>query len=215
MRRLPWFILLAIVAIVVAHLGDRWAYAHLVSRDVYDHDLGRMLRTMGYYPFWVVAGLALWLESRNARRGLLLALTPGVAGLVDEVLKILSQRERPGLHDGAYVFRSFTGAWWKTSDVGLPSSHAMVAFSAAWILCRFYPRASAVWLTLAAGCAITRVEAQAHFLSDVTVAAVAGILVAEGIYRTVERRETRDGRRDTRDGRRETREERRSAPTPS
>jgi membrane-associated phospholipid phosphatase len=183
MRRSIQFVLLAILAITIAHLGDQWAWNHLVSRGVYDHDLGRMLRTIGYLPFWLVAGLALWLESRDVRRGLLLALTPGVAGLIDEVLKILSQRERPGLHDGAYVFRSFTGEWWKTSDIGLPSSHAMVAFSAAWILCRLYPKASVVWLGLAAGCAITRVAAQAHFLSDVTVAAVAGMIVAEVAWR--------------------------------
>jgi membrane-associated phospholipid phosphatase len=195
MRRSVRFVLLAILVIVVAHLGDRWAWSHLVSRGVYDHDLGRMLRTIGYLPFWLVAGLALWLQSRDARRGLLLALTPGVGGLIDEVLKILSQRERPGLHDGAYFFRSFAGEWWKTSDIGLPSSHAMVAFSAAWILCRFYPKASVVWIGLAAGCAITRVAAQAHFLSDVTVAAVAGVVVAEGMWRWFEERGARSEKR--------------------
>ncbi len=188
MRRSVWLALVALVAIVAAHLGDRWAWHHLVARGVYDHDTGRMLRTIGYLPFWLIAGLALWLQSRDRRRALLLALTPGVAGLIDELLKILSQRERPGLHDGAYVFRSFTGAWWKTSDIGLPSSHAIVAFSAAWILCRLYPRASVVWIGLATGCAITRVAAQAHFLSDVTVAAVAGLVVAEGMWRRWGRR---------------------------
>ena len=183
MRLSVRFVLLAVLAIVAAHLGDGWAWNHLVSRGVYDHDLGRMLRTIGYLPFWLLAGLALWLESRDARRGLLLALTPGVAGLIDELLKILSQRERPALHDGAYVFRPFVGEWWRTADLGLPSSHAMVAFSAAWILCRLYPKASVVWIGLAAGCAITRVAAQAHFLSDVAVAAVAGMLVSEAAWR--------------------------------
>lgn len=187
MRRSVWLALLAIVVIIAAHLGDRWAYTHLVRRDIYDHDIGRMLRTIGYLPFWLVAGLALGLQSRRARPGLLLALIPTAAGLFDEVLKILSQRERPALHDGAYFFRPFTGAWWHTSDVGLPSSHAIVAFSAAWVLCRLYPRASVVWLALAAGCAITRVEAQAHFLSDVTVAAVVGMLVAEWGWRKFSR----------------------------
>lgn len=183
MRRSVRIVLLAVLAILVAHLGDQWAWRYLVSRGVYDHDLGRMLRTIGYLPFWLITGLALWLEGRDARRGLLLAITPGVAGLIDELLKILSQRERPALHDGAYFFRPFVGQWWKTSDIGLPSSHAIVAFSAAWILCRLYPKASVVWIGLAVGCAITRVAAQAHFLSDVTVAAVAGILISEAAWR--------------------------------
>ncbi len=52
-----------------------------------------------------------------------------------------------------------------------------------WILCRFFPKASVVWIGLAIGCAITRVAAQSHFLSDLTVAAVAGMLVAEVVYR--------------------------------
>jgi membrane-associated phospholipid phosphatase len=33
-------------------------------------------------------------------------------------------------------------------------------------------------MLLAAGCALTRVAAQAHFLSDVTLAAIAGLFIA-------------------------------------
>jgi membrane-associated phospholipid phosphatase len=166
-------VLLACVAIVAAHLGDAWAYAYMVKPGVYDHDLGRMLRIVGYLPIWFVLALALWAQTGDRRKALLLALVPTAGGLLAEVLKILLRRERPNLHAGTYVFRSFRDHPFSTVDIGLPSSHALVAFAGAWLLCRLFPRAWPVWLTLAAGCAWTRVQSQAHFLSDVTVAAVA------------------------------------------
>jgi membrane-associated phospholipid phosphatase len=183
MRPVWRFALLATTAIVIAHLLDGWAWVHLVRDGVYDTDRGRLLRVVGYYPLWILMGAALWLQSRDRRRGLLLILVPGVAGLAAEVLKLLLRRERPGPHDGAYVFRSFTDQPWSTKMLGLPSSHALVAFGGAWLLCRLYPRGWPIWLGLAAGCALTRVQARAHFLSDVTVAAVAAWVVVEFCWR--------------------------------
>lgn len=165
-------IIIALVAIVVAHLLDQWAYQHVVNPRVYDRDLGRMLRVIGWYPLWVVLGLALWLQSRDRRRALFLAVVPGLGGLAAEVGKMLLRRERPEVNDGEYVFRAFTDRPWTTSGLALPSSHALVAFTGAFVLCRLYPRAWPVWIGLAAGCALTRVQAHAHFLSDVTLAAV-------------------------------------------
>ena len=61
--------------------------------------------------------------------------------------------------------------------MGLPSSHTLVAFAGAAALARVFPRARWVFYVLAGGCAITRVMANAHFLSDVTVAACLGVAV--------------------------------------
>ncbi|MEI2720046.1 MAG: phosphatase PAP2 family protein [Gemmatimonadales bacterium] len=169
--------LLAAAAIVLAHLGDSWAYQHLVKDGVYEADFGRMLRIVGYLPLWLLLALAVGLHSRDRRAALLIGGMPALGGLLAEVLKIVLRRERPKLHEGAYYFRPFSDHFWSTRDIGLPSSHALVAFSGAWILCRLYPRAWPVWIGLAAGCSLTRVQAQAHFLSDVTVAAVAAYLL--------------------------------------
>lgn len=166
--------LLATVAIIAAHLGDRWAWTHLVKPDIYDHDFGRMLRMVGYLPVWLVLALGLWLQTRDRQTALLLGLVPTAGGALCAVLQVLVRRERPGLHSGHYFFRPFRDRPLHGSEFGLPSSHAMVAFSGAWLLCRLYPRAWPVWLALAVGCALSRVAAQAHFFSDVTVGAVAG-----------------------------------------
>lgn len=173
----------SVAAIIVAHLLDGWAWAHLARPGVYDNDFGRMLRVVGYLPVWLALGCAVWLQTRDLRRALLLSLTPALGGLVAEVMKLTLRRERPGLHDGEYVFRAFGDQPWSSKALGLPSSHALVAFTGTWLLCRLYPRAWPVWLALGAGCALTRLQAHAHFLSDVVVAAVAGYLTVAAVWR--------------------------------
>ncbi len=183
MPRVSRVVLLSIIAISLAHLLDGWAWTHLVDPEVYERDRGRLFRVIGYLPLWVALGAALWLQTRDGRRALLLAGVPALGGLLAEMLKILLRRERPGLHDGAYYFRAFSEQPFSTKALGLPSSHVLVAFAGAWILVRLYPRAAPIWLALAAGCALSRVQAHAHFLSDTVVAAVAGFVLVDIVWR--------------------------------
>ena len=200
MRRHPLlaFLLVAIVAMAVALLLDRVAYTYLYDPGVYDHDLGRMLRTMGFLPFWLLGALALWLHDRGARaqaagdvghegsrgyeRALLLALAPTLAGIAGELLKLVIRRERPWAHGGGYVFRPFSDHPLSGSGLAMPSSHSVVAFGAAFALARLFPRAAPVWYVLAAGCALTRVAARAHYLSDVTLGALLAWAVVAALW---------------------------------
>ena len=175
--------LYATLAIVAAHLADGWAFRHLVQPDIYEHDFGRMWRTFGFLPLWLLAAMAMWAQTRDRRTAVLLALVPTAGGAIAALLQVVIRRERPARHGGQYVFRAFSDRPFHGAEFGLPSSHAMVAFSAAWLLCRMYPRAWPVWLAMAVGCAVTRVQAQAHFLSDVTVAAVAGYFLVAIVWR--------------------------------
>lgn len=179
--------LLATVAIIAAHLGDTWAWTHLVKPDIYDHDFGRMLRTVGYLPTWLVLAAGIWMQTRERKTALLVGLSPTAGGALCAMIQVLVRRERPGLHAGHYYFRPFVDRPFHGSEFGLPSSHAMVAFSGAWMLCRLYPRASPVWLALATGTAVSRVAAQAHFLSDVTVGAVAAYFLVSVVWAVVSR----------------------------
>jgi membrane-associated phospholipid phosphatase len=186
-------ILLAIGAMAAATALDRWAYQVLVIPDVYGRDWGRMFRVAGYLPTWAVVSLALVLCDTGAARapivrvrrwrGWLPLLSATLGGCAAELLKLLFRRERPEAHDGAYVFRSWSDHPLSTGALGLPSSHALVAFAAAAILARLYPRARWLWYALAGGCALTRVLTRAHFLSDVVLAAIAGWAVAAGLWR--------------------------------
>jgi membrane-associated phospholipid phosphatase len=181
-------VVVAAVAVIAAHALDGLAFRHVRIAGVYEEDWGRMFRVMGFVPLWLLAGTALVLHERtplrrvHRSRGGLLVLAAGFGGLVAEILKLVFRRLRPG-EFGEYVFRPFTERPFSTGGLGLPSSHALVAFAAAAFLSRVYPRAWPVWWLLGWGCAFTRVAAGAHFLSDVVAAALVGWLVGALVWR--------------------------------
>ena len=178
-RRAAVAALLTAVVTAAALALDPWVWDHVGNPAVHDRDWGRLLRVFGSLVFWFPLALAVWLERRarqprEAGRAWLLFWGPAISGGVAELLKMAFRRERPALHDGASVFRDFTDRPFSTSALAMPSSHVMVAFGGAVILARLFPRTAPVAYVLAAGCALTRVLARAHFASDVVVGALAG-----------------------------------------
>jgi membrane-associated phospholipid phosphatase len=171
-RRALLALLAAALLTALAFWLDPWVWKQLSYPTVYDHDWGRVLRVIGSLVFWAPLALAVGLEGRKG--AWLLLAAPAVAGAAGELLKLLVRRERPGLHEGNYVYRSFAERPFDSHDIGFPSSHAVVAFAGAAVLARLYPRAGAVAGFLALGCALTRVLAQAHFASDVVAGGIVG-----------------------------------------
>ena len=178
---LRWFIVAAVL-IAAAHLADPFAWRALRLPTVYDKDWGRLLRSLGYLPTWGALALAYWLEQRDqpvgGRVAGYLALAPTLGGASAELLKLVFRRLRPDELTFGYALRAFGDQPWSTKGLGLPSSHTLVAFAGAAALARVFPRAAGVCYALAAGCALTRVMANAHFLSDVVAAACIGWAVA-------------------------------------
>jgi membrane-associated phospholipid phosphatase len=169
----------AVGAVVLAHLLDRWAYANVVLPSAADRDWGRLLRILGFAPTWLAVAGLFWLESRRGEDGRELRVTAqalvlavAVCGVLSEVVKLLVRRERPSATADLYQFRPFEVDPFSSRGLGMPSGHTTVAFAGAGALSRRYPRAAPLLLALAAGCGLTRVWAQAHFLSDVVAAAV-------------------------------------------
>jgi membrane-associated phospholipid phosphatase len=181
------WIVIALVAFVAASLIDTWAFHHLQKPNVYDQDWGRALRSVGYLPLWMLLALALWLVDRKRgqgyRRAAFLAGSITVAGILGEILKLIVRRERPGTHDGLYGFRPFVDDPFSSRNFGMPSSHAVIAFSGAAALSILFPEATVVWYALAIGCGVTRVLSGAHFVSDVVAGAAIGIGVSIVIAR--------------------------------
>jgi len=180
-----WLVLSA-VAILAAHLLDETAWRLLRLPTVYEKDWGRLLRSMGFLPTWLLFALAYWLHQRDhiQRRAhtIFLVLSPAMGGLAAETLKLLFRRLRPDADTFGYAFRSFAEGPWSNRGMGLPSSHALVAWAGAFALARLFPRARWVLYGLAAGCGVTRVMASAHFLSDTVVAACVGWAVVELLW---------------------------------
>jgi len=180
-------VLIAIVLIALSMLADGWVAEHVHYGRVYETDWGRMLRNFGYLPFWLLAAIALALNDRESRewwrRAMLLAAAPTAAGIVGELLKILVRRMRPPDVGSAYAFRAYGDHPFSSRGIGFPSSHAVVAFGAAAILSHLFPRARYVWYAAAIGCAVSRLLAHAHYLSDVVAGAFIGIAIAALIWR--------------------------------
>ena len=181
---------IAIALIALSMLADGWVAEHVRYGRVYETDWGRMLRNFGYLPFWLLAALALALHDRGGavlapwwRRGALLAAAPAAAGIIGELIKILVRRMRPPDIGHAYAFRAWSDHPFSSRGFGFPSSHAVVAFGAAAILARLFPRATWVWYAAATGCAVSRLLAHAHYLSDVVAGALIGIAVAAVLWR--------------------------------
>lgn len=193
--RTSWLLGFVAVFALLPMLADKWVYDHVWLERVYDKDWARLLRQMGWYPTWMIAGLALWLTRRKADPALarfhakVLLFAPALAGIVCEVLKLTIRRERPNANDGEYVFRSWSEDPWSTAGLGMPSSHTMVAFAAATALARILPGAGNVWYALAAGCAITRVLDRAHFFSDIMLGMLFGWSIGWGVWSALKRRQ--------------------------
>lgn len=192
--RRQWLVFLgiAVAAIVAAHLLDRVVWQDLRALRVNDRDWGRLLRSMGYLPTWIVIAGAIWLHDRADAmvsasggeptahwgwRGGLVVLAPTISGAIAEVLKMLIRRQRPVPDVFGYQWRPFSDDPFSSRALGMPSSHVMVAFAGATVLARLFPRAWWLWYLLAGGCALTRVLAVGHFFSDVVVAAILGYAV--------------------------------------
>lgn len=191
-RPLAFAVLCAVVAFVAATALDSWAYRHLEFPGIYERDWGRLLRIAGFLPTWALVSVALALGApqvisapRERLRPYLPLIAAALGGLAAELLKLLLRRERPSAHDGEYFFRAWSERTFSTGGLALPSGHTLVAFAAAAMLARMYPRARWVFYGFAAGCAFSRVLARAHFLSDVTLAAIVGWFVVAGIWRFV------------------------------
>jgi membrane-associated phospholipid phosphatase len=160
---------------------DQWTWTHVRMDGVYNRDWGRLLRVAGFAPTWLIGALVLGLAraDRLARDGWRRAFSPSwllvgsiaVAGLLGELVKLVVRRGRPGAADGLYSYVPWTGSW-STGALGLPSTHAIVAFAAAFALARIAPRTGPVWLAVAIGCSATRLLDGRHFLSDILAAAI-------------------------------------------
>ncbi len=177
---------ITLLGTLLALLVDKWAYDTLHDPKVYERDWGRLLRVMGFLGTWVALAIAIALQEgsvvqrrpRATRRAWLLVGAAAAGGVLAELGKLLIRRERPAVHDGLYGFRDVTDRMWSTSGLAMPSSHTLVAFAGAAMLARLYPRARWVGYVLATGCAVSRVLARAHFVSDVVLAAGLGWVVA-------------------------------------
>ncbi|WP_409995768.1 phosphatase PAP2 family protein [Cyanobium sp. HWJ4-Hawea] len=144
-------------------------------------DLYYLFRIWGSLWPWLLFSIALALSCRRnnqpnlAKQSAFLLLSPALSGALAELLKITLRRERPSPLE-TYIFRPFTDRTWSSTGLGLPSSHAAVAFGGSMALIILFPRLRQPALVMAVGCAITRVVSGAHYPTDIYLGALVGSL---------------------------------------
>ena len=191
-----WSARIVLPAVTLATLAtllvDRPAHRVLVWPAAAGYGWDGALRALGYLPTWLAVGAAFVLVDRPARRswarGSFLVGAALSAGLLAEIAKLLVRRARPGEVGGDVLhFVPFSEDLLHSGRFGMPSSHASVAFGAAFALSVLWPRAGPLFFLLAAGCGLTRILAGAHFASDVLAAVAVGYLGARIAAAVVER----------------------------
>lgn len=141
-------------------------------REVFElRSWAAMLKTAGYFPTWVIVAV-LFAAAGRLVEGVRIAAGAAVAGTLAEVLKPLIGQVRPHLVDGVHRYYHVEGL--HDLSFGMASSHAAVAFGAAWGLLFINRRVGWVALALAAGCGLERMMAGAHFTTDIYVGALLG-----------------------------------------
>jgi hypothetical protein len=182
---LEWLVPLA-VGTGVAIATDQSAMNHVVSKnpDFNNKNTDASNVMIGGFIAAPVAlyGLGHFKQSPHAREAGILsgeAMIDSVA--VEQGMKLIFWRERPALNNASgHFFKSDAGI-----DSSFPSSHSVVAWSAAAVLAGEYPsRWSQLFIYSAAtGLSLTRVMGQQHFPSDVLVGSAAGWLVGRYVFR--------------------------------
>ena len=99
---------------------------------------------------------------------------------VNEVIRIVSRRERPTLDNARGRFFQ-PGVGFESS---FPSNHAVIAWSSAAVLASEYngPLALLTFYGLASGVSVSRVLARQHFPSDVLVGSGVGWMIGRYVY---------------------------------
>lgn len=191
--RVIWIASVMVLLVVVSTMLD-WRLFHWLAETDQDRlaslkrkDWYQFLRAVGYLPTWGVLalGIALCDVGRRAGigRGLLVVIAPIAAGALAELGKIIISRERPirdGVvqNEGEYTWKGLFQGFVDGGNLGMPSSHAAVAFGGAAMIGVLFPPARWLVLALAAGCGLSRLLSGAHFASDVVAGACIGVIVA-------------------------------------
>lgn len=194
-RRLAMYAALAAGAVAVSLL-DTPVYRVLHHPESEVNDWYQALRQVGSILPWLAAGGMLWAIDLDRRtrgrslggnpwhhRGGLLMLAAVGSGVWAELLKLVLARERPLPPLGYHVYRVPLSGFLDGSNLGLPSSHTAVAFGGAVMVGLMCRPLKWVMLGIAGGCALTRLLAGAHFLSDVYLGVITAALWATWLWR--------------------------------
>lgn len=177
---------LAVLATAVVMTTDHQAMSHIIANDASlksKADTASQGLTGGFVALpAVLYGMGRMHHDDHAQETGILGGEAILDSLgVNEVLKIVSRRERPTT-DGA------KGKFFQSGvnfDSSFPSNHAIVAWSSAAVVASEYPGilTKITAYGLAAGVSVSRVLAEQHFPSDVVAGSAVGWMIGRYVVR--------------------------------
>jgi len=124
-----------------------------------------------------MATIVFFLIAAHARQkwftALAAATAMALAGGAGALIRMADGRFRPTHTNGTNTWEFLRG-FHDGHDLSFPSGHATLAFAMAAVLTSLSPRGKIVFISVAAGCAISRVVMEAHFWSDILFGAALG-----------------------------------------
>ncbi|NPA81688.1 MAG: phosphatase PAP2 family protein [Epsilonproteobacteria bacterium] len=135
----------------------------------------------GRSELYLVTSLLIFLIFKS-QKAKIVFLSVAFSGILTDILKVIVGRYRPDMlfEKGLYGFDWFHI---KYEYISFPSGHAATAFSLFVALSSFFPRYKIALFILASLIAFSRVELNAHYLSDIIVGSLIGVLSAEFILK--------------------------------
>jgi undecaprenyl-diphosphatase len=193
-----WLSCLVCVALLVAGLAW-WDQPVLAAvRDGAAQSwkgVAQLLSRYGDFPFLLAGGIVvlavcLWVRSLGWARIVTAMILAGIlAGLTSNVIKLASGRVRPRVEhtEHGWYGPRHEDQWvsLRHDFQGFPSSHAACAFGFFFPLFLSRRAAGAVGLLVAAAIAWSRVQLNAHHVSDVAAGALLGVIAGWLVWRWI------------------------------
>ena len=174
-----WLIGLAVLPVLIRLDARIFSSAHHALWPSAITLLG-LLTWLGYGAidvglFLALAAFAWWRADKTRTMPAVYgAIVVAASGLLDQVVKNLACRARPGSAGAGAFLAQFPCFAQGYALASFPSGHATTAFSAAVLLSLWYPRAAGPALGLAFVVALSRVVLGAHYPSDVLAGSLLG-----------------------------------------
>jgi membrane-associated phospholipid phosphatase len=191
----PWVVTWAIVAALLIALLSFRGYLDQITwcatRDALGpntrfyratSNLWLVLKSFG--EPWMIVLMAVFVGVYDRRRWLMagsFVMAVLLAGGLAALLRILDGRYRPTHINGGWQWEWFRG-FHDGTDLSFPSGHATAAFAAAAVFSYLSPKGRFFFVAVAAGTAISRVIAGAHFYSDVLLGGALGWTVGWFVF---------------------------------
>ena len=185
-KRAALFSLAVIAACIISYeVFDAPAARFCATVDYRIRDIFDLITRLGLSTPCLVAALAGFIYFQfikkneiRANAAAFLFLAVALAGIANDLIKILVGRSRPGLllSNGVYGFKPFTNQFYYAS---FPSGHANTIAALCYGLGLVTGRFKYIRLTIALAVMASRVIVGAHFPSDVLFGAYLGVVVTE------------------------------------